>query len=123
LALGKVEIKWTNYFGEPGSIVYGPLLYMAERGSELEVLVTNPPEKLTVEEPVWIECSLANRSNRPVNISLASDPALSNIAIHGLSIFNLGDINPNYQIKFNILIFPQFPGVQRLGGISAFDSL
>jgi len=50
---------------------FGPLLYMAERGSELELDLIEPPKQLYVEEPIWVECVIANRSPRTVNLQLS----------------------------------------------------
>jgi hypothetical protein len=48
-------------------------MYIAERDSELELLVIDPPKLLVLEQPLWVRCQLINFSNRPMNISLRTD--------------------------------------------------
>lgn len=102
-----------------GDIHYDP----KKTSNYLDLMVVSPPSHLTLEEPCWVKFMLINWSKAPMLLQLKVDhnTLSTGIEVHGISKYNLGNINPNYSIEFNVLLFPKAVGIHKFEGLLALD--
>ena len=101
--LGQLELRWVNYFGDPGLLKIGPFKSAGEAsikgGSkfeiDLDVIASAEDQRLKLEEPKNVKFRLHNLSPNPMRISLSvKEKEVGDLLICGISSYNLGRLEP-----------------------------
>lgn len=124
--LGQLELRWQNYFGDPGLLKIGPFKSVADQRPRNDIDLEVVPEQdrsLNLEEPKQVLFRLHNLSLNNMKISLSTKEVdQGNIQICGISTPNLGQIKPHSHVDFCLELFPKSCGVNSVSGLKVKDS-
>lgn len=123
--LGKLDLHWRNYFGDPGSLCIGPYRAMASRGQREVDIQPVMPTVLKMEQSQLITFRLYNLSDKPMNlkIELKEGTDSKECLITDVEPSVLGQIDPMKFCDFSLQLFPKICGVAKLSGLFISDSL
>ena len=129
--LGQLEIRWVNYFGDPGLLKIGPFKSSGEGHKsgarseiDLDVIASPEEQRLRLEEPKTIKFRLHNLSNAPMKIVLSvKEKEVGDLLICGISKYSLGKLEPQTATEFGLDLFPKSCGVHPVSGLLIKDQL
>jgi len=125
LVIGKLDINWRNSLGESGHLQTHPLSQnevLNINHKEIQIIITNIPERCFINEEINFKCSLTNTSDRELDLSMRLDNnKLNGYAWNCQLVYNIGKIGPKQTIVFELGIVPFASGFLSISGISITD--
>ncbi|KAJ5079669.1 hypothetical protein M0811_03978 [Anaeramoeba ignava] len=121
--IGFLSVSWKTRFGNVAHLQTRQLLRDIPDNETIDVIVTKIPEKIYVDIPFQIECEIENLSPETMNLWFTIDKEkMKQVVISGISNFEIGTVQSQSSIKFNIDLFPLATGLQNISGIIFLDT-
>eukprot|EP01006_Ploeotia_vitrea_P050681 TRINITY_DN67484_c3_g5_i1.p1 TRINITY_DN67484_c3_g5~~TRINITY_DN67484_c3_g5_i1.p1 ORF type:complete len:576 (-),score=52.48 TRINITY_DN67484_c3_g5_i1:129-1856(-) len=121
-ALGQVEIKWRTNLGECGNLVTNMIEHRAGEKADLEILVTDAPDVILIEESFTVNIIIQNVSDNEVDLAIFLHvEKMYPLCFNGPSYFKVGKIKPKGSLTVPLTLFALSTGLQNLAGIELRD--
>ncbi|GAB4831212.1 hypothetical protein Ancab_005222 [Ancistrocladus abbreviatus] len=125
--LGKLQITWRTNLGEPGRLQTQQILGSPVPRKEIELLVVKIPSVIVVQSPFVVKLNLQNQTDRtlgPFELWLSGTDSQEEkaVMINGLQTVALQPVEALSSIDFNLNLIATKLGVQKISGITVFDS-
>ncbi|KAL9662032.1 hypothetical protein QQ045_026860 [Rhodiola kirilowii] len=125
--LGKLQITWRTNLGEPGRLQTQNILGSPFLGKEIELQFVEIPSIVVLEIPFLLQLKLSNQTDRksgPFEVWLSHNESQDEKAVfvNGLQRMALPVVEAFSSIEFNLNLVATKLGVQKITGITVFDS-
>lgn len=125
--LGKLQITWRTNLGEPGRLQTQQILGTPVTRSDIELQVVEVPSIINLERTFSLHLKLTNQTERelgPFEVSLLQNGLREEkvIMINGLKTMVLPEVAAFGYTDFHLNLIATKLGVQRITGISVFDT-
>ncbi|WJX46166.1 hypothetical protein P8452_32992 [Trifolium repens] len=125
--LGKLQITWRTNLGEPGRLQTQQILGTPTTKKEVELQVVEVPSIINLQRPFTLKLNLTNLSERklgPFEVSVSQNVLSGEnvVMINGLQSMVLSQIEALGSTNFHLNLIATKPGIQRITGITVFDT-
>lgn len=125
--LGKLQITWRTNLGEPGRLQTQQILGTPTTKKEIELQVIEVPSIINLQRPFKLKLNLTNQSERnlgPFEVSLSQNGSSGErvVVINGLQTRVLSQVEALGSTDFHLNLVATKPGIQRITGITVFDT-
>ncbi|KAK7252166.1 hypothetical protein RIF29_35930 [Crotalaria pallida] len=125
--LGKLQITWRTNLGEPGRLQTQHILGTPTTKKEIELQVVDVPSIISLQRPFTLKLSLRNQTDRemgPFEVSLSQNGSYAErvVMINGLQSMILSHVEALGSTNFHLNLIATKPGIQRIMGITVFDT-
>ncbi|EPS73866.1 hypothetical protein M569_00885, partial [Genlisea aurea] len=126
--LGKLQITWRTNLGEPGRLQTQNILGNPITHKEIELRTLDLPSLIVLEKPFTVSLNLINMTERvlgPFQVwqSDSDSPDDKAVMVNGFQTMTLGEVQVSSSLKFHLNLIAVKPGIQRVGGITIFDTI
>lgn len=125
--LGKLQITWRTNLGEPGRLQTQQILGTPATKKEVELQVVEVPSIINLQRPFMLKLNLTNLTDRelgPFEVSLSQNDSYGErvVMINGLQSMVLSQVEALGSTNFQLNLIATKPGIQRITGITVFDT-
>ncbi|MED6195747.1 hypothetical protein PIB30_040993 [Stylosanthes scabra] len=125
--LGKLQITWRTNLGEPGRLQTQQILGTPTTKKEIELQVVEVPSIINLQRPFVLKLSLTNQIDRelgPFEVSLSENESYVErvVMINGLQSMFVPQVAALGSTEFHLNLIATKTGIQRISGITVFDS-
>ncbi|MED6132034.1 hypothetical protein PIB30_015396 [Stylosanthes scabra] len=125
--LGKLQITWRTNLGEPGRLQTQQILGTPTTKKEIELQVVEVPSIINLQRPFVLKLSLTNQIDRelgPFEVSLSENESYVErvVMINGLQSMFVPQVAALGSTEFQLNLIATKTGIQRISGITVFDS-
>ncbi|WJX52160.1 hypothetical protein P8452_38300 [Trifolium repens] len=125
--LGKLQITWRTNLGEPGRLQTQQILGTPTTKKEVELQVVEVPSIINLQRPFTLKLNITNLSERklgPFEVSVSQNVLSGEnvVMINGLQSMVLSQIEALGSTNFHLNLIATKPGIQRITGITVFDT-
>ncbi|XP_054799959.1 uncharacterized protein LOC129304361 isoform X1 [Prosopis cineraria] len=125
--LGKLQITWRTNMGEPGRLQTQQILGTPYTKKEIELQIMDMSSTVSLQTPFVLKLSLTNHTDRelgPFEVWLSKNGLHGGkaVMINGLQSMVLSQVEASGSINFTLNLIATKPGIQRITGITVFDT-
>ncbi|KAL4330534.1 hypothetical protein AHAS_Ahas13G0409700 [Arachis hypogaea] len=125
--LGKLQITWRTNLGEPGRLQTQQILGTPTTKKEMELQVVEVPSIINLQRPFVLKLSLTNQIDReigPFEVSLSDNGSYVEraVMINGLQSMVVPQVEALGSTEIHLNLIATKTGIQRISGITVFDS-
>ncbi|XP_028775555.1 trafficking protein particle complex subunit 13 [Neltuma alba] len=125
--LGKLQITWRTSMGEPGRLQTQQILGTPITKKEIELQIMEMPPTFSLQRPFVLKLNLTNHTDRelgPFEVWLSQNGLHGGkaVVINGPQSMVLSQVEALGSINFPLNLIATKPGIQRITGITVFDT-